>query len=29
LIVDIDGRIAAIPVLDEKNIGGKVEVSVF
>jgi hypothetical protein len=29
LIVDIDGRIAAIPVVDEKNIGGKVEVSVF
>jgi hypothetical protein len=29
LTVDVAGRIASIPVLDEKNIGGKVQVSVF
>jgi hypothetical protein len=29
LTVDIAGRITTLPVLDEKNIGGKVQVSVF
>lgn len=28
LVLDVSGRIAVIPVLDEKNIGGKVQVSV-
>lgn len=29
LLVDVTGRIAVLPVLDEKNIGGKVQVSVY
>jgi len=29
LVVDVAGRIAVLPVLDEKNIGGKVQVSVY
>ena len=28
LVIDIDGRIGVIPVLDDKNISGQVEVSV-
>lgn len=29
LVVDVSGRVAVLPVLDEKNIGGKVQVSVY
>ena len=28
LVIDVDGRIGVIPVLDEKNISGQVKVSV-
>ncbi len=29
LVVDVTGRVAVLPVLDEKNIGGTVQVSVY
>jgi hypothetical protein len=28
LVVDVDGRVAVLPLLDDKNISGLVEVSV-
>jgi hypothetical protein len=28
LVIDVDGRVSVLPVLDDKNISGHVEVSV-